>query len=247
MESNTKLSLLVALLTIICIVMGVQKKQREPFVHAYQHPHGSEPEQRKRGKTDQLLTTLASRIEGTKKTPIYLIDNFLSPDVCQKIIKSMKDHLTNSPLTRQDPNDPYFRTSETGYFTRNPFHLSIENKICNLLQIPPQYSESSQVQHYKERNEFKLHYDWFDHIHDKDYWSRGQRTWTAMIYLNDVQGGGHTKFPKVQGDLVPKKGQIVLWSNLEASGLPDYDTLHQGSPVTGGEKWIVTKWFLDKK
>ncbi len=125
--------------------------------------------------------------------------------------------------------------------------MSVAKELCDLLQIEEAYTESSQVQHYKERNEFKLHYDWFDHIHDKNYWKNGQRTWTAMIYLNDVEKGGHTKFPKAGADLKPVMGQVVIWSNLDSSGRPDYNTLHQGSPVKDGEKWIVTKWFLDKK
>ena len=246
MEYRTKLSLLIVIFIPLCIILSI--KRRESFDGGmYKHPPGSDSQQRKRERVDNILKRHASTTLGTEETPIYLINNFLSPEECSRIIESMQGKLEKSPLTRQDPNDPLFRTSETGYFTNSPFHLSLEKKLCNLLEIPETYTESSQVQHYKRRNEFKLHYDWFDHIHDKNYWMNGQRTWTAMIYLNDVEDGGHTKFPKVGADLKPIKGQLVVWSNLDQSGRPDYNTLHQGSPVKDGEKWIVTKWFLDKK
>jgi prolyl 4-hydroxylase len=66
-----------------------------------------------------------------------------------------------------------------------------------------------------------------------------------MIYLNDVPKGGTTEFKKLKEECVPKKGRAVVWSSLNEDGSIDHDTLHCGTPVLEGEKWITTTWFLD--
>jgi homospermidine synthase len=71
----------------------------------------------------------------------------------------------------------------------------------------------------------------------------GQRTWTFMIYLNDVEGGGETEFPEIGVKLTPKRGRAVAWNNLRASGEGNELTRHQSLPVTAGTKTIITKWF----
>lgn len=194
--------------------------------------------------TSNILKKNSTKILGNNSTPIYIIDNFLSDNECNNIILSCKDNLIDSPLTRFDSKDPYFRTSKTSYFNGKKDQDYIENKILNFIKIPKQYSEDSQVQYYSINKEFKPHYDYFHKDIDDEFLKNGQRTWTFMIYLNDVKKGGHTHFHKLNQDIYPKKGRAVIWSNLHPNGIPNEDTLHQGNPVEEGEKWIITKWFL---
>ena len=53
-----------------------------------------------RETTDTTLKKIATQIIGTQNTPIYIIDNFLSPQECQAVIESAKGKLVPSPLTR---------------------------------------------------------------------------------------------------------------------------------------------------
>jgi len=64
-----------------------------------------------------------------------------------------------------------------------------------------------------------------------------------MVYLNEPQSGGETRFVEVDLTVKPKLGMAVLWNNLLPSGNPNYFTRHQGMPVTAGMKVIITKWF----
>jgi prolyl 4-hydroxylase len=75
--------------------------------------------------------------------------------------------------------------------------------------------------------------------------SGGQRTWTAMIYLNDVEEGGATWFPQAGLRVAPRKGLLLAWNNMAPDGSPNTRTLHEGMPVVEGTKYIITKWFRE--
>tara|TARA_Y100001970_G_scaffold283266_1_gene397957 strand:+ start:1028 stop:1708 length:681 start_codon:yes stop_codon:yes gene_type:complete len=171
---------------------------------------------------------------------IYSADNFLSDEMCNKIINDAKGSLEDSPLTRKLYN---FRTSKTSYNIDDEVDKLIEKYFkCENIA-----SEKTQVQMYSINNEFKDHFDWFDEI-DKDFIGhRGQRTWTIMVYLNDVDSGGETNFPKLGLNIIPKKGKAVVWNNLHEDGNGNYEVIHSGKPVTKGEKWIITKWIRSNK
>ena len=74
----------------------------------------------------------------------------------------------------------------------------------------------------------------------------GQRTWTAMVYLNAVEEGGATWFPQIGIRVAPKKGLLLAWNNMKPRRQPERDhMLHEGMPVVKGTKYIVTKWFRE--
>ena len=114
-----------------------------------------------------------------------------------------------------------------------------------LLALPFQCAEgASQVQRYRAGQQFKPHWDYFDRDADAPFWRKGQRTWTFMVYLSGCEGGC-TRFAELGEALAPLVGRAVIWCNLDAGGRPDPMTLHTGSPVAGGEKFIITRWYLD--
>jgi len=41
----------------------------------------------------------------------------------------------------------------------------------------------------------------------------------------------------------PKKGNALLFFNLQQDAIPDPFSLHGGCPVIEGEKWSATKWI----
>jgi len=109
-----------------------------------------------------------------------------------------------------------------------------------------EYSEGIQAQRYDVGQQFKPHWDYF--TPDTDAYRRlagvrGNRTWTFMVYLNDVLEGGATRFTKIDHAVTPKAGMAVLWNNLNADGSTNEFTMHCGEPVVRGHKIIITKWF----
>ena len=74
-----------------------------------------------------------------------------------------------------------------------------------------------------------------------DYWPRerkrgGQRSWTAMAFLNAVEEGGTTDFTAIGASIEPKPGALLIWNNANPDGSPNNDTIHAGTPVVKGHK-----------
>lgn len=154
-----------------------------------------------------------------------------------------------SGLLSENP-DKEFRTSES--CNLNPHHpvvREVEAKLSTLTRIDPRYGETIQGQRYAAGQQFKPHHDFF-HT-DQPYWAAqkdrgGQRTWTLMVFLNEQLSGGQTQFPDAQVAIVPRTGALLMWNNLDADGHPNPASLHQGMPVTGGLKYIITKWYRER-
>ena len=61
----------------------------------------------------------------------------------------------------------------------------------------------------------------------------------------DGMSGGGTKLFAIDHTFIPRKGQAVIWNNLNTDGTPNPATQHSGEPVTAGHKIIITKWFRE--
>jgi prolyl 4-hydroxylase len=142
-----------------------------------------------------------------------------------------------------------YRTSETCDLDSNdPVVAEVDRRICNLLGIPPAHGEPIQGQRYGVGQEFKAHTDTFEpggydfYVHTAE---TGQRTWTAMVYLNEPEDGGATRFKTIGKTIRPEPGKLLAWNNLGSDGQPNLATLHQGMKVRRGIKYIITKWFRE--
>ncbi|MGD9811892.1 MAG: prolyl hydroxylase family protein, partial [Sphingobium sp.] len=116
------------------------------------------------------------------------------------------------------------------------------------LGIAPDYGEPIQGQRYAVGQEFKAHTDYFEPDgpdYEKFCAIAGNRTWTAMIYLNEPEAGGATRFTNVGKTIQPATGKMLLWNNRRADRSLNPDTIHHGMKVRAGTKYIITKWFRD--
>ena len=226
-----KSKLLLLLLAIIIIGLAFYLSTTKETFSDITFPPNSLPELRNREPVDRKLSERASVVKGTADTPIYIINNFLSDAECLALIDSATGKMEASPLTRPMEGDKYYRTSETGYFDGTGIQDEIDARIYELVGRPKWSAEKTQLQHYTLGKEFKEHNDAFDKDHDKEFWEKGQRTWTCMIYLNNVDQGGTTNFPAIKESLIPKKGRAVVWSSLKPDGSVDQNTSHQGTAV----------------
>jgi prolyl 4-hydroxylase len=143
-----------------------------------------------------------------------------------------------------------FRTSETCDLDwRDPVVGEVDRKIADLLGLPLAASEPLQGQRYAPGQEFKPHTDTFEPggydflVHTAE---SGQRTWTAMIYLNEPEDGGATRFKTIGKTIHPEAGKLLAWNNLLPDGRPNPATLHQGMKVRRGTKYVLTKWFRQR-
>ena len=179
---------------------------------------------------------------------VYYHEDFLDAAACAAIVALIDADRRPSTLL-SGAGEPGFRTSDSCDMDRwSPAVRPIDEGIAALLGIDPLHGETMQGQRYAPGQRFRAHHDYFHQ--SQAYWadmqkSGGQRTWTAMIYLNDVEEGGATWFPQAGIRIAPKRGLLLAWNNMKADGSPNELTLHEGMPVVAGVKYIITKWFRE--
>jgi prolyl 4-hydroxylase len=204
--------------------------------------------------TDSVLDNLARR-EGVQRVPhpkieLFQARGFLTSEHCKDLMGLIDQD--RRPSTIADPNgDDYFRTSETCDLARsNPIVQKLEGLLHDLNGIDPALGEPVQGQRYDVGQEFKAHTDYFTPgtaDFEKFCSESGQRTWTFMIYLNEVEAGGATRFKVVGKTFQPEVGKLVCWNNKRPDGELNPNTLHHGMKVRKGMKYVITKWYRERE
>jgi prolyl 4-hydroxylase len=191
---------------------------------------------------------------GVRRVPsprIELFDrpSFLPPELCSALIALIDRE--RRPSTIADPNgDEAFRTSETcDLDPQDPAVQELERRMFELNGIDPAHGEPAQGQRYDVGQEFKNHTDYFEPT-GRDFAKycsvSGQRTWTFMTYLNEVDAGGATRFKVVDKLFRPETGKLVCWNNHRPDGSLNPATLHHGMKVRKGAKYVITKWYRER-
>lgn len=186
------------------------------------------------------------------KLNIFEIKNVFNEEECAKIIEVIRANCTKSSVIDYQTGGNTlsdFRTSSTTNLYRNKYDIVnlVEDRIFSLINIPEKFTEQIQGQFYKEGEQFKPHFDTLfpnSEFQKKEISSKGNRTWTAMVYLNDTPKGGHTKFTKIDYESKPELGKMILWQNTK-DGENIQESMHWGMPVEEGEKFVLTKWFRE--
>jgi prolyl 4-hydroxylase len=201
----------------------------------------------------QVAITLAAnpavRPVAAEGVQAYCHDDFLDAATCRALITRIDAGRRPSTLLSDKP-EQNFRTSESCDLERwAPDIRPVDEAIAGLLGIAPEQGETIQGQRYAPGQQFRAHHDYF--FETQSYWRQvtaqgGQRTWTAMVYLCDVEDGGATWFPQAGFRIAPKRGLLLAWNNMTADGRPNDLTLHEGMPVVRGVKYIITKWFRER-
>ena len=115
---------------------------------------------------------------------------------------------------------------------------------------PLAHAESLQVVHYASGGEYRPHFDAYDMgtPRGREYTRRGgQRLCTAILYLNDVDAGGETRFPRLDIAIQPRCGDALIFDSCRAGSVEVHPkALHASAPLDAGEKWIANLWFRQR-
>lgn len=187
------------------------------------------------------------------RPPLLVLSGLLTAKECSELIDAARPRLARSlTVEAQTGGDEVNadRTSEGMFFQRGESTLiqRIEERIGALLRWPVECGEGLQVLRYGPGAEYKPHYDYFDPAEPGTpavLRRGGQRLATLIMYLNTPEAGGATVFPQAGLDVAPQRGNAVYFGYEQPS--PNSHSLHGGSPVTHGEKWIATKWLRERK
>ncbi|MEO0905947.1 MAG: 2OG-Fe(II) oxygenase [Pseudomonadota bacterium] len=181
---------------------------------------------------------------------LFAVGDFLSQTECERLC-AMVDQTARPSSLHEVDYDSGFRTSYSGDLDpADPFVMGIGRRIDDILGVDSSFGEAIQGQRYLPGQQFKPHNDWF--YTTEKYWQGerkrgGQRSWTTMIFLNDVEKGGETHFTQIGIKIEPKPGVLLIWNNALPDGRPNEGTMHAGTPVIEGAKYIVTKWYRTRR
>ena len=184
---------------------------------------------------------------------VVLLDNFMTHAECDAFCELSRSTLIKSTVVDDATGASIghaHRTSMGTHFTlgQNALVKKIETRIAEITGTPVPNGEGIQILNYASGGEYRPHFDYFPdntggHVHTA---KSGQRMITIIMYLNDVKMGGATVLPEINLSVYPKKGSALYFSYFNSVGQVDPSTLHGGSPVIEGEKWIATKWIRER-
>lgn len=184
------------------------------------------------------------------RAEIYAIGDFFSPQECERLM-AMIDAVAKPSKAFDVAYETGYRTSYSGDMDpHDPFIRQMQRKIDDFMGMEPEHGETIQGQRYLPGQQFQEHTDWFPH--DTKYWDMekdrgGQRSYTAMAYLNAVDEGGTTDFPHLGLSIEPRPGTLLMWNNVTPEGVVNPWVSHAGMPVVKGAKYVVTKWYRAKR
>lgn len=169
---------------------------------------------------------------------------FLTTEECKHLVDLSRFRLEEAQVGMTHPqasskvrnNRVCFLRENTDAVTR-----SIVARIETLLGIPRSHFEDIQVGHYRSGEYYKRHAD--DALETPD----NPRCHTVLMYLNDVEKGGETHFPKYNLKIKPEQGHAVVFRpveyDAEKRGFRVVDKLeHEALAPVGSDKWIATVW-----
>lgn len=187
---------------------------------------------------------------------VATIDGFLSQQECDDLIALTEGKMRRALVSSTHAADQVseMRTNRDCSLKPAEFPeiLPVLMKIGLVLRMPVTHAEPLIVLQYQGGEEFKPHYDGYMLDGDPEILARleakgGQRLFSTMIYLNDVDAGGETDFDQLGVRVAPAPGRLIVWANCMA-GTREMASLsrHAGVPVAAGEKWAAVTWWHER-
>lgn len=176
---------------------------------------------------------------------VVVLGSVLDDEECEALIQLSKDRLERSKIgsTKEVSN---IRTSSGAFLTdiNHEIISRVEKRVSAIMGIPVEHGEGLHILNYKPGQEYKEHFDYFASTSKS---ASNNRIATLIIYLNEVEEGGSTYFPKLNLSVCPHKGMAVYFEYFYNDQTLNELTLHGGAPVEQGEKWIATQWMRRQK
>jgi prolyl 4-hydroxylase len=184
---------------------------------------------------------------------VWIAEDFTTPELCEWLVARaagrfrpalMRDaHGNSHALAARTCTDFVFDIVEGGVVM-----LLLRIKISNCASLPVPFMEPPQIFHYSVGQEIKAHYDFMydgKHAYGPEGTYTGDRLATFLLYLNDGYEGGELEFPHGKCRWRGKTGDGIFFASYR-DGKPDRMSIHAATPITRGEKFILSQWIHDR-
>ena len=187
-------------------------------------------------------------VNETLKDYIKIYDNICDKELCDEIVQLFEsqeehhvyiDRLKRPTFTEMNISQRY-AAKDVAWMG---FQKQVQSKFVEAVStymdemdigpdFPAKYAfEEFRVKRYRTNSgdEFA------DHVDVGDY-NSARRFLVCFLYLNDVEEGGTTDFPKINYAITPKCARILVFP-------PNWMYRHAGRPVTKGTKYILGSYL----
>ena len=162
--------------------------------------------------------------------------DFMGPGECEAMKSRGRNRMKATPLTtpknsRENVNEAYTdrRVSKIRYLSHKLDDMAwrINTRISNALEFDlnglPIPAENFQLMNYGIGGFIELHIDSnskvkneFDYTKPEEWLIQSERLMTFMVYLSDVEAGGHTVFPNLGLSVPPVRGSALFWHTVNS-------------------------------
>lgn len=203
-------------------------------------------------KIDAAAWTASPAVRIVSENPrIVVVEHFMSAAECDWLIQRGRPGLGPALVYRGSSQARAVDTrtnSEVafGIFNADAMLSLIRERMSAAAGAPTSCFEITKLLHYEPGQQFALHADFIQPNTPelvKEVQVRGQRAATLLVYLNEGYEGGETDFPRIGFRFKGKRGDAMVFSNIDAAGAPDYASVHAGLPPLQGEKWLLSQWI----
>lgn len=227
------------LIVIVCVVLGALLVRSIRRTERYTDPHYV---------TLQSLSGHVANQMARRNEPFQpiVVQNVLTPDEIEDIKNSTEFSVSETVGEESNVEDTTVRVSENGWYD-NPEVIDRLAKAIDPKKTV-HHCEKMQVVRYRKGGFFKPHFDSIDkplQNHNWDFAHGGHRDYTLLIAMTDPSEyeGGYTVFPHLKKKFKLKKGNGLLFRNIDFDGRNLlFESQHGGNPVTSGEKMVCNLW-----
>jgi hypothetical protein len=186
---------------------------------------------------------------------VQALDGVVIPAICDWIIAQARDRLR--PAMIYDAGGGHTTSAgrsnsavELSLTDGDVVSMAVRERLAAAAGFPVMNLDGPQVLHYAVGQSFARHVDYFDEAipnQANQMAANGQRVATVLLYLND-EGleGGETDFPELDFKHRGRRGDVLVFFNVDQAGKPDRRTVHAGLAPTLGEKWLMSQWIRDR-
>ena len=198
-------------------------------------------------------------VPGTRQqvaeTPrIFTVDEFVSRGEAAHLmaLASVDFHAASAARDRLSQEHTAFTGSAATLHSGlcDPVVRNLERRIATVFGLTPAQVEPVSVLRYQGGDLYAPHVDYFDTPrleHNRSIGDRaGQRSASFLVYLKAPEAGGETDYIEIGRKVAGRDRMALCHFNLLPSGQPDPMTLHTGSAVRRGEKWLARTTLREK-
>lgn len=200
----------------------------------------------------EALRSAPARRVVLEQPRVRVFENFATPEECDWLIARGRHRL--HPAQVYQGSGAELKQHEGRSNSEGSYEIDAADIVLSLIHdrmarasgVPIEHFEVGKLLHYKPGETFMRHSDFLQPGMQEEIEARGQRVATFLTYLSDDYDGGETEFTEVGFKFKARKGDALMFLNIDANGATDPMSMHAGLPPTRGEKWVLSLWLRGK-